>query len=235
MAFSRIQATGKITASGVSSFTITFGSLPAVGSGIVVGVLASTTSAFPAGSCTDNQGNSYSIAYQQDYPFGGRKSVIFYCPKISTSSGTFIITVNPALGSLTFYGVAVEVGGVGGGLTIDVLTAGAQGISSAPNAGASTARTVNDVFSVGSFVTGVAQTTIAVNTGWTQELEELTTTPIGEIDSQVETAASGTAINISWTMTTSDWWGGRVTSFKALPAPVSSEKSYAYIDETVAR
>ena len=233
MAFSRIQGTGKVTATGVSSFTITFGSLPAVGSGVVVGVLASTTSAFPAGSCTDNQGNSYLIAYQYDYPFGGRKSVIFYCSKVATSSGTFIITINPALGSLTFYGVAVEVGGVAGGLTIEATSGGAQGNGASANSGAPPSRTVNDVFSVASFVTGVAQASITVTpVSWTQELEQLTGSLVGEINTRPETnAASGGLLNTDWAFPTADWWAGRAISFKALPAPPSSEKSYAYIDE----
>lgn len=229
MAFSRIQATGKVTATGVASIAITLGSAPAAGNGLVVGVLASTTTAFPGGACSDNQGNTYALAFQYDYPFGGRKIAMYYCAAIATSGSPFTITVNPALGSLTFYGVAVEVGGVGGGLAVDVTSPGAQGNGTAPNAGASTARTANNVFSVAGFVTGVAQTSITVSSGWTEELEQLTGSLLGEIDTQVETAASGTTIVVNWTMTAADWWAGRSLSFKALPAPVVGETSQTFL------
>ena len=217
----RVQATPKGSSS-TPPVNVTFGTPPALGNGLIVALIC-WTGAAPV-SCVDNRGagvNTYSLATTR---VNGATVSIFYCAKINATGAPFTITVTSAAN--WNQAIAIEVGGVGGGLTLDQVVT-AIGTSNAPASGATAAlTTAADSFQVGVFATTAAQSSIVVGTAggaWTQEFEDLTSSFCpGEVDSRLVAGATGTTPAISWAISGSVAWATALAAFKALPPPVVS-------------
>jgi hypothetical protein len=102
MAIAFVQKTPQGDLLGGDSGTLSFGSLPAAGSLIVVGVSNwDSGSADQALAVSDNQGNTYYEAITSDES-GDAVASIWYAYNIGSPTGTFTITINPA-GSGDYY------------------------------------------------------------------------------------------------------------------------------------
>lgn len=228
MALGRVQATPKAT--GATAAACTFAAPPTVGNGILAGVLIS---GIPTPTCTDNRGNTYTLAHTANGAINGERVDIYFCSKITATGSPFVVTF--ATGSAAaMVAVAVEISGVGGGLAID-STAGSGGISTSPGAQTLVA-TVGDRCALALTAISATQGSISIATsdghspGWTQEAEELTFSPseAGEIDSRVFTTGS-VVVNSNWTGTASGWWATALAVFKATSAPASAETTQFFI------
>lgn len=223
MALARVQATPKASVSGVTTVSVSFSTLPAVGNGIIVGVYSGIFAGIPAGACSDNQGNTYVRVRNVENGVVGLSLAYYLCSKIATSSGTFTVTVNPAAGSTNFTAVAIEVSGVGGGLALDSSTAN-WGISA--SATATIGITVNaNTFQVASIGINSTQASITITSAdspaWTQEIENLSSPGIVcQVDYRIVTTVS--AANDSWSWPSSDWNTFGVVAFYATAAPPSA-------------
>lgn len=95
MAITIAQTKTKNDFNTAGDMSLSFDSTPTVGNAVLVmvqGYFSSPT--WPSGACTDNQGNTYTKAYAEDYQSGtGRWSALYYCLATSTSSGTFTVTM----------------------------------------------------------------------------------------------------------------------------------------------
>lgn len=116
MAVAFVQATATIREAGFSGTDAgSFGSLPAVGNHVIVGIALYDADAGTHGiaTVTDNQGNSYNEDAEATEVGGGNSSASLYSTKVATSAGTFTITVDPAVATgLYIAWAAVEFSGL---------------------------------------------------------------------------------------------------------------------------
>jgi hypothetical protein len=117
-----------LTDAGGATTTISFGSLPAVGSGILIWYV-NGVAAIPILDPTiaDNQGagHVYLKAKAVTESNSGQMAAAWYLPKILASSGTFTITITHNAGSNNYSLVNIaEVTTGGGGITLDQSTSG---------------------------------------------------------------------------------------------------------------
>lgn len=213
MALARVQGSGKATATGATSVSVSFSATPTVGNGVVVGVFGSWWG-FAAGQCTDNQGNTYELAFAQGNGVVPGACAVFWCPLITTASGTFTVTVNTGA-SANYTVVAMEVSGVGAGLTV-ANSSSANGIGTTNNRNTTNA-TGADWFEVMALHVAASQASITKSSGtpsWTEEAEDLSVA--GEVNSRIRN--SGTATTESWTWTSSGWHAVGLVAFVATPS-----------------
>src|SRR5262245_48442463 len=133
MALTRVQATGKVTAS-----TITFSTLPTVGNALIVPLL---TWGGSLPSISDNQGNVY--LHATIVTNSNPRLQIFWCPRVATSAGTFTITFN---GGGYYVACAIEIGGLGSGYLDRDTWITNTGTSTTPATGSTAALTADEVF-----------------------------------------------------------------------------------------
>jgi hypothetical protein len=230
MAFSRVQATGKVRVDGGTSIALTFASPPAVGNAVLVPVIVSGTRTWPGGACTDNQSNTYALAISRPGDFTGSPAV-YYCAKVATSGTPFTITLAPGFGAVDLVATAVDYSGVGGGLAVH-QTSTAGGNSAAPNTGALPTVTIANTIDVIVMAINAAQTAITVEVvtpPWVEEWEELPITPYvpGEADSRMLTVAPTLAAN--WTASATGWWAGVRAIFNATAAPAVPARADTFV------
>ena len=232
MALTRVQGTGRVSASASASVALTFATPPTVGNGVVV-LAARYQAAGPAITATDNRGNTYAQAVAVGpNPVGG---TIQYCAKVTTAAAPFTVTLTFA-GALTGYweAAAVEVSGVGStGLAVD-QTASQNATSAAPSSGATPALTASEVLLAGVHAIGANQASLVVQVvspTWTEEFENLnySATVAGEGDSRIVTGAAGTTPGISWTASASGTWGAALAAFKATGVVGTPARSETFI------
>lgn len=93
------RRTAMIHADNVDSSSGSFTSQPRQGSTIIVTVAglkaSSGTFSLPAGTVTDNQGNTYNLVQEAPNTTGGARAYIYAAYNIAAPSGTFTITTNP--------------------------------------------------------------------------------------------------------------------------------------------
>jgi len=210
MALARVQATPSQHGDG-SSVGLVFASPPAVGNAIVVGVLSYGQDAT---GCTDNYGNTYSLAVSR---FGVTpRLAVYYCSKVTTSGASF--TVTPTWGSTDYLAIAIEISGVGSGLVVD-KTASNTGGGTTPSTGTTAALTANNVLLVALHAIANTQTSITVESvspAWTEEAEFLPFSDVpGEIDTRILTSGLGTTASCSWTDTGFGSWNAAIVGFTA--------------------
>lgn len=215
--FGKVQSTiPVVVTSSVPSAATTFATLPNVGSGLVVVVLAQTNNT--ADTCADNRSNTYVVSRVQPGPGAGFVVMIFHCAKLINVTAPLTVTVSGA--SRARYMQIIEVGGVGAGLTVDQSTSREQGAASWSTLNTSPLTAVES-FQVGAITLGGAGISgITVNAAtpvWTQESERLSPVPIGEINTRLVTNALGTTPNIAWT--------GGGGGFNGLPTLVAYKAS----------
>ncbi len=145
MAISVLQKTSA-NGGGAATQAVSFGSLPSTGNSVVVAVACRTN--FNQYSCavTDNQsGNVYTqLAVAQTVSSSGSNTFIFWCPSITSPSGTFTVTatfsVTSGSGNPSGQAVAImEVSGLGS----SVDQTGSFGASSSATSGSVTAGGAN--------------------------------------------------------------------------------------------
>lgn len=203
-------STGRIKQSApASQIQLTFSTPPAVGSGIIVMMSGhKDTAGMTFGTCTDNRGNAYSIAIaQRRIVTNGESAIImYYCPRVTSSSGPFTITItSDGVNDHAFEGCAVEVTGLDGGI-LNPARAGSEvtTVTSTPLAAVHTNLT-GEAFVAAFFLRFGGTASIVVETAspaWIQEYEELDGTwnvsNCGEGCTRVKTFADE-AVNCRWT------------------------------------
>lgn len=161
--------------------SISFSSLPAVGSGIVVQYI-DTSGGLNDPTIDDNQGNgtsAYLKAVSAIESAAGQIAGLYYLPVIASRSGTYTITIHHASGVSNYTLINVlEISTGGGGITVDKtssgtvttgtpLTCSVDTTGSAANQVAVTAMTVDSSDSNNNI-----STTNNINTGSTQSMLE---------------------------------------------------------------
>ena len=212
MAYTRVQGTAKVSASGTTTTLPAFGTLPTVGNGLIV--CCSLYYNSPPSSIQDTRGNPYTLAKFQGASSGS--VAIYYCAKILVSAAPFTITLTHPSNQY-FVASAIEIGGVGDGLILDKAVS-ATGTSAAPSSGTTAALTAAEVFLVAALQLSTSQSFITVQAlvpAWTQEYEELApTNTVGEADSRLLTGALGSTVSATWALSGSGNWTAALAAFK---------------------
>jgi len=200
----RVQASSKVTADSVASFTITLPVPPSVGNAIVVGIAAVRSSASAIQAITDNAGNTYSAAASRVN--SNVHAVVWVCSKVLAAASPFTLTVT-CVGPTTYAtAIAIEYGGLSSsGLVTDVFATAGPGATTAPAVGPTGPISLQSNVVEMAVLSTTAQssiTVVAASPTWTQEAEELVGShAVGEINARLVQAASGT-VSCSWTTTT---------------------------------
>ena len=231
MAFTRVQGTGKVRGSGVTTLALTFASPPTVGNGIIVLLSQyggpAAGGGFP-GPCTDNRGHTYTVAIAGDRGASPVLGVIWYLGKVTATGAPFTITLTPGVAAW-MAASAVEVSGVGGGLAVDqtknAIYSGVNDIDT----GALAALTAADacLAAVMAKQTNLASITVeALTPAWGQEHEELDNSTYvgGEGDTRILTGtALGATPSAKWNvLNAAGTWQACLVAFKtSTPAAVT--------------
>lgn len=211
-----------------TTFTISFGTLPAAGSAIVVKVFGwHLTTPQNFSGVADNQGvgNSYTRDIQTTPPAGGTSvAAIFRCPLIGATGGTFTLTVTMTTGSGAGY--AYEVTGLDNPTVTDQSTTTSSATadtSASSGTTAATAQADDIAFAIvanegnGSVVSTPNATGSNPATGWTSNSEsDNSTYQAGSSAWRVLTATG--AINHTWTLSTSNTDTAGVIVYKSAAA-----------------
>ena len=138
-----VQSTGKFrSSSSVASITSSaFGTQPTVGNYIIVAAAAAFGSDPNPWAFSDNQGNSYSVA--RTSAANNLLRVAIGYAKITTSSGSFTVTVDPN-GSSFITGCAIEVAGLDGTAPLDQVNSN-TGTSNSPTPGSITTTVADEL------------------------------------------------------------------------------------------
>jgi hypothetical protein len=170
-------------------------------------------------TCADNRGNVYTLAIAQVLPPASVEVAIYVCAAVTTTAAPFTVTVTGTAGTY-WVASAVEVSGVGTGLTVDGTAGRAVTVTTPVGTGATAALTTSaDTFLAAVLSVGGAEAAITVESvvpAWTQEHEELSFThAVGEADTRVVTAAGGTTQACTWTISTLQAYSAALAAFKA--------------------
>lgn len=165
MAPAVVRDAGLKTASGFGDTTTgSFSVLPAVGNHVIAGIAMWEGAGVGFGTVTDNQSNTWSSSPgdRQQIGSGWGQANIFSC-KVTTSSGTFTITVNPSNASNNFAAwTAIEVSGLDATTHLDRTGAGTNTTGDAL-ATASAVNTTNDGIAVAVAAVNNADTDINID------------------------------------------------------------------------
>jgi hypothetical protein len=219
MALARVQATGKVIADAAASVALTFATPPTLGNGLVVLVTGYNNPSPGVTTCADNRGNAYTLAIAQLTPPTPVEVAIYACAAVTTTAAPFTVTVTGTAGTY-WVASAVEVSGVGTGLTVDGTAGRAASLVTPVGTGATAALTTGaDTFLAAVLSLGGAEATITVESvvpAWTQEHEDLSFAhAVGEADTRVVTAAGGTTPSCTWTISTPQPYSAALAAFKA--------------------
>lgn len=212
----KLQSTTTRLASNVASASVTFDSPPEVGNGIVVGLVTSGGDTW-IGGCTDNQGNTYTVAKQQPPGIGTGIAAIFYCNKVANSASPFTITIN----SNPLTDLMMKAFEINGELSINRSQGGAVNGTTAFTP-IMPGLTADSVFAASAISIWAAQTSITAvssapaSPAWTEESEKLTGVVAGEIDTRILTGVLGLATEARWTLNPGGWCDYVVVAFNVL-------------------
>lgn len=227
MAIARVQASTAVEVFSGGNAVVTFGSPPAAGNLILVGILLRSSTTSPGlTSVTDNQGNTYHQAIISANA-NGNKAAIYYAYNIGATVGTFTITVDPSAGNSQTGVRAIEYSGFGSADPL-VGISSATGISKTPATGSTGATGAPEVavmavtatFSFTFTLTGITVETVVP--AWTEEYEIVDGVfnhLCGEIDTRI-VASSGTESG-SWALSVGGAgpnWSAAIAAFYASPA-----------------
>ena len=223
-----VKDTGIATASGVSSDTASFGSLPSAGSYILVAHSRYTAGGTSAPTFSDNQSNSYSV---QSTPVFFVDEVIHsqaFAENIGSPTGTFTIT---ATGGTDLAWVGVEVSGLkatGARRYTESDTLTGPSSTDANLTTASTAAQIGDFIFASACATvsgsndvgfGAAPTTGYTNIGFNNTFQSNNT-----ISADYKIATSGGAQSVQWShqdvIGGSSSWGCLLSAFEPAPGGV---------------
>jgi len=211
-----VQST-KNGGTGLGSLAVSFGTLPAVNGLIVVAASTWDPTAgegdLPAGSVTDNQGNSYTRATIAVTPGGQARVAIFYAIA-TTSGGTFTVTANP-VGTGADMQVAIHE--YSGNVTSGVLdvAVSTNGTSAAPNSGPIT--TTAPLTLIFGAMTEDNDNTMSPGATFTQRQEEESNFNMQCLNTEDKTAGVVGTYSADWTLSASGPWAGAVAAFKFHP------------------
>lgn len=219
-----VRDTGKGRGAAVNSIAVSFASLPAAGNFIGVGVshYDGSTGDTAAGSVSDNQGGtSYSRAVQSPEA-GNATASIHYRENISSPSGTFTVTINPAGTSGYIVGVGVEYSGVATSSSLD-KTATNSGSSSTPTSGTTAALAQADELVIACLQVSSTETNseidVPATTGYTNRCIEQDSNSYGAMSTDDKVVAATTAVSASWgNLVGPQPWSACIATFKAAGA-----------------
>lgn len=212
-----------------SSISSTFSTPPAVGSGIIVMVAGRKNSGpMVFGACTDNRGNTYSVAVPiRSIPANTNYAItMYYCPRVTVGGAPFTITVTGTGIDNTFGISAVEVTGLEGGI-LNPARAGSEITSSTTSPLAAThTNLTGEAFTAAFFLRIGSTTSIAVESvipAWTQELEQLNdvanSSIVVEFDTRVKTFADE-QVTCRWTTANAAFCATAIAAFTRASASV---------------
>lgn len=223
MSLTRQQGSGIGIGDTVVTVSKSFGSLPALGSGVVVLVWCwhGSNATFPVNACVDNQGHTYTQAITSAAGANRGGAAVFYCPKVLTSSGTFTVTCGTDQPNSNYFGIClVEVASsLGLGILLDSPGAGnSSGSTTAIDSSATaSAPSVANVFVAG--CCQIAQNEASITPEvlapvWTNEGQNLSFAQIpGQGVSRVLSSLGGVQ-SAKWTASTAGFWSGVVAIFR---------------------
>ena len=194
--------------------------LPILGSGLVVMVAGHKDSAgMNFGTCTDNQGNTYSVALPQRRisTNGEFAIIIYYCAKITNIGDPFVITVTGDGSDHCFIGSVVEVKGLLNGLLTLGNISSASSVSGAPDSGGA-GSTTGPIAAAGLFARFQSAPSIGVHTSnapWAQVFEDLVTNWGQSICCEGDFVATDvpTSHRITWDTADSGNWAAGIAVF----------------------
>jgi hypothetical protein len=215
MAITRTQTTGKFRISSSTPASGSFGGLPTEGDLIVVVFWGSSNPRWRPQDCTDNQGNTYSLAYTaQD---GGILDTAIWWCVTGPTSGTFTVSLDSAVvGNYSGAGAALSFSSTATGFWRPDARAFASGTSTSPatgNTGTLDAAEEVVVAAVGVRAGQASITVESVSPAWTEEAEELNFVAYvpGEVNYRI--SAATTAQSCSWTLASSGVWTAIICTF----------------------
>lgn len=222
MALTRVQvAPGTSVGGNTSVASVTFTTTPIVGNAIVVPVIF--WSAYSnALTCTDTQGNTYTLVVQSAANVGASVA-IFSCNAITATGSPFTVTVHAPTTASYFTFTAVEVHD----LTALDKTASSTGSSAAPTTGSTAPLgTPSDAiaFIACSVAANMASLTVqALTPPWLQEIQQLSFSShaAGESDDRILYGVGGTTQSGNWTLAPSGTpaWSAAIAVFTGVAAP----------------
>jgi hypothetical protein len=199
---------------GVTSISFSFTGTPTVGNAIIVAIECGGGT---VSSVTDNQGNTYSSKLQSTLTGGPWQAAIYECPNVTTSSGTFTITVNFS-GATWGAGGAIEVSGLDTAGTLDKTgSVNTATNSTAPSVTASAANTNTDdlVVAVFSSATGSGTNTITgPNTGYTSIFSHGDGNLSNSGAGGYKILSAGETSSAAWTQNQSSGYAAVIATFK---------------------
>lgn len=203
---------GTVVAASTTSGTQSFVVLPSAGDTIVAMVVGiGTATQTPSFSCSDNQGNTYSVSKSVNNTNNGFVSV-FVCPSIGSPSGTFTVTFNVGNSSLGKWGfICSRFSGLSATGQPDVTAVGTTGLSSSAAPGNMTTVTANTL------VVGVGWLSIGTiappSSPWVQIAETNSgINPLGGAFYQI-VSSTGT-FNPSWSSSLTPNWAAAQLALK---------------------
>ena len=210
------QATSYCTQGNTTSSSCSFTALPSAGDFILIQGQRWATTGVVTG-CSDNQGNSYSVAVQSSLAAGVISAFICYATNIGTPSGTFTVTVSSGSDASWWNFKATSWSGMATASALDVTAVNAGGFGTPPSSGATGALAqANNLVaaSVGISTTQTSITVEALSPAWTQQFEELSAnvTIAGEADTRVISSSSAQTAN--WILSTDGVWSAVIAVFK---------------------
>jgi hypothetical protein len=223
-----VQSSGKAQATSVLSISKSFASLPATGNFIVV--VVHRYGSVSAGTLTDNQGNTYTLAVE-DASGSTPGCAIYYCANIPAPSGTFTLTYTmPSSGNAWL--VAEEWSGMGAATVLATANSGVGGptITVGPTASITPGINGSLVVAAVSSVGGGAPVVESVTPAWSEIGAEAASPfyPQGRCNARAVTAA-GTQ-SCTWTQSGTSANGSCLAVFDA--AGAVSGLTYSWTKES---
>jgi hypothetical protein len=216
-----VQSTGKSAITGSTQVTVTFPGSTAAARGILVGVASSYGAGFSTTACTDNKGNTYTRVLVSPGGINTESVTLYYCPKITGAGASHTVTIAPGVGTIDLVACAIEVKGVGAGLSI-VTTIAQNGIGTVVDALAPLSSPPASLVGMSLCCISATQSFLTVSDidalagTWSENGEHLGIGRSAEFDSRIFTDADlgGANINSRWTGDTSGWWASGIGAFK---------------------
>lgn len=187
---------------GVNTYVLSFNALPSIGNHLIVSTVGWDGTATSGFTCTDNQGHTYTQANAIQGDTFTRIAV--FSTKVTASSGTFTITVDPTPNAASFGAIQIwEISGLDPTAPVLRSTNAATITSgSAISSGVAAALTGDLIFGV---VTAASATsfdgTYTVGTGFTLEQELTDNTGSQEITAESRTCPSDGNYDATFTST----------------------------------
>lgn len=217
-----VQTTGKSVQNNTPTGVLSFASLPAIGSTLLLFVIGwcNPVHPFVEADVSDNQGNDWELVVARNNGFG--TGAIYRC-EVTVSSGTFTISV--ATGANVYYVLCATE--YSGRLETNQI-ASAVGTSTAPNAGSITTTEDDELLFSLAVINASVLTTWAAAGDWTGIIEEENAAVHASGAVARKAAPTIGAYSHAWTLGVSRPWAAMIASFATAEAASSVAPKVAH-------